>query len=73
MIVYGLPVLSAFLGFVLRDDEADRPPGRLGRGHQIAEGVEDLPELSPGVAGQGVMLRGQCLRGLLQIIEPAFI
>jgi hypothetical protein len=48
------------------DDETDGPFRRIGWRHQFPQCVEHLLELRMSIASQGVMLRGQRLRGLKQ-------
>src|ERR1700754_3910391 len=55
---------------VLRPDEPDRPLGRIWRCHEFAQRVENLLELGPRVAAEGVVAHGEGLSLLLQLVEP---
>jgi hypothetical protein len=55
------PAAGLFAALVLGIDEPDRPLGRIGRHHEFAQGVEDVFELSAGVAAEGVVAHGRCL------------
>jgi hypothetical protein len=65
----GFLVLTAFLRLLFRDDEANGPLGRFRRGHEFAEGVEDLLELSAGVAAEGVVLPGAGLGLFFEFVQ----
>lgn len=58
----GLAVL-----LVLGRDEPDRPLGRIGRGGEFTHGIEQLAQLQPGVAAEGIVGELQRFRLHLQL------
>ena len=44
---------------VLRRHKPNRPLGRIGRRHELVDGLDELPELSAGVAAEGVVRQRQ--------------
>ena len=51
------------LALVVGRHEPDRPLGRLGRGHQLAQSVEDLLELIAGIAAKAMLNKSVFLAG----------
>lgn len=58
------------LASVFVRNKPDRTLGRIGRSHEIAQGIEDLLELNTRISAEGVVPHGQRLGLLLQGVKP---